>query len=106
MRIFRISFVNHGKIYQLYAKQVRQAEIHGFVEIEGLIFGEPGSLLIDPSEERLKDEFSGVSRTLVPVHAVIRVDEVEKHGSSKILDLDPNAKITPFPSPFSPPRKG
>ncbi len=104
MRIFRISFINRGKVYELYAEEVRQADLFGFVEIKGLIFGETSSLVIDPSEERIKGEFSGVSRTLVPVQAVLRVDEVEKRGQSKILDLDPDTNIAPFPGPFIRPK--
>lgn len=106
MQIFRISFANQGKVYQLYAESVRQAEVLGFLEIRNLIFGEASSLVIDPSEEKLKNEFSGVSRTLVPMHAVIRVDEVEKRGQCKIMELDGNANITPFPSPYFRPDRG
>jgi hypothetical protein len=106
MRIFRVSFINQGKIYQLYAESVKQAEVFGFIEISKLIFGEASALVIDPSEEKLKNEFSGVSRTLVPMHAIIRVDEVEKRGQCKIMELDGNANITPFPSPYYRPDKG
>lgn len=105
MRIFKISFINQGKVYELYAEGVRQADIFGFIEIEGLIFGETSSVVIDPAEERLKNEFSDVSRTLVPVQAIIRVDEVEKRGQSKILELDPHTNIAPFPSPLITPNK-
>lgn len=105
MRIFRISFVNHGKIYELYAENVRQGDLYGFIEISGLIFGENSALVVDPGEEKLKTEFSGVDRTLVPIHSVIRIDEVEKRGPSKILDLDINANITPFPATYPPPGK-
>ncbi len=104
MRIFKISFINQGKVYELYAEGVRQADIFGFIEIEGLIFGETSSVVIDPAEERLKNEFSGVSRTLVPMQAIIRVDEVKKRGQSKILELDPHTNVAPFPSPFIRPR--
>ena len=48
------------------------------IEIEELVFGERSKLLIDSSEERLKSEFEGVRRTYVPLHSVLRVDEVEK----------------------------
>lgn len=99
MRIFRIRFINQGKVYEIYAEAVRPADLYGFIEIEGLIFGENSTLVIDPNEERLKSEFSGVSRTMVPIHAVVRVDEVEKRGPSKIFELDANTNITPFP-PF------
>jgi len=106
MRIFRITFVNQGKVYLLYAEAVRQAEVYGFVEIEGLIFGETSSVVIDPGEEKLKNEFSGVTRTLVPMHAVIRVDEVKKRGQSKILELSKEAtNITPFPNSLYNPGK-
>lgn len=104
MRIFRIAFINHGKIYELYAESIRQADVYGFIEIEGLIFGETSSVVIDPSEEKLKNEFSGVTRTIVPAHAVIRIDEVEKRGQSKILDIDANANVTAFPGPFFSPK--
>ena len=105
MRIFRVTFINQGKIYLLYAEAVRQAEVYGFLEIEGLIFGETSSVVIDPGEEKLKNEFSGVSRTLVPIHAVIRVDEVKKRGQSKIMELGKETNITQFPSSLYTPGK-
>ena len=100
MQIFRISFHNQGKVYQLHAEQVRQGELYGFVEIAGLLFDEHTSVVIDPAEEKLKAEFSGTSRILLPMHAVIRIDEVEKRGQNKILDAE-SSNVTPFPS-FAP----
>lgn len=97
MRIFRISFVNQGKVYQLHAESVRQGDLYGFVEISGPLFDEHTSMVIDPSEERLKSEFEGVSRLIIPMHAVIRIDEVEKRGQNKILDMEVNSNVTPFP---------
>jgi hypothetical protein len=105
VHIYKVSFINHGKVYELYAESVDQSELFGFIEIDGLIFGENSSVVIDPGEEKLKTEFNGVSRTLVPVNAIIRIDEVEKQGQSKILDLASNTNITPFPSPPYPPHK-
>lgn len=105
MQIYKISFINQGKVYQLYAKNVYQGDLYGFVEIEGLIFGENSSVVIDPGEEKLKAEFSGVERTMVPMHSVIRIDQVKKEGQSKIIELDGDAKVTPFPSSMIPPGK-
>jgi hypothetical protein len=48
----------------------------GVVEIEELLFGEASQLLVDPAEKRLKSELQGVKRSLIPIHAVIRSDEV------------------------------
>lgn len=104
--IYKISFINQGKVYEVYAERVQQGELFGFIEIAGLIFGENSGLVIDPSEEKLKSEFSGVSSTLIPMQSIIRIDEVEKRGPCKIRDLDSNANVASFPSPiYSTPKK-
>ena len=98
MNIFRISFINQGKVYQLHAESVHQSDLYGFVTIKNLIFGETSSLVVDPSEEKLKSEFSGVKQVTIPMHSVIRIDEVEKRGQNKIFDLDRNTNVTAFPA--------
>jgi hypothetical protein len=105
MRLFKIVFFNQGKVYEIYAKTVRQGELYGFVEIEDLVFESASSLVVDPSAEKLQEEFSGVHRTRVPIHAVIRIDEVEKQGPGKIIEIDGNSNIMPFPNPFGSPKK-
>lgn len=105
MQIFRVSFHNNGKVYQLHAEQVSQADLYGFVEVRNLQFDEHTSVVIDPSEEKLKSEFSGVERILVPMHAIIRIDEVAKRGQNKILDIDgSSANVTAFPIPGGSPQ--
>ena len=74
-KTYRITFHNQGKIYEIYAKSVHQSDLFGFIEVEQIVFGEKSSLLVDPSEERLKTEFSGVKRTYIPMHAVVRIDD-------------------------------
>ena len=102
MHIFRISFHNNGKLYQLHAQQISAASLYGFVEVSELLFGEHTSVVIDPAEERLKAEFEGVQRLLLPLHAVVRIEEVERHGQNKILEIDGSvSNITPFPMPPS-----
>lgn len=94
-RIYRIQFLNQGKVYEIYARKVSHGSLMGFVEIEELVFGERTNVVVDPSEEKLKDEFDGVKRSFVPMHAVIRIDEVARQGMSKIIAAD--EKVTPFP---------
>ena len=105
MLIYKIVFLNQGKVYEIYAKNIRQGDLYGFVEIEDLIFEKTTSIVVDPSAEKLREEFSGVYRTRVPIHAVIRIDEVEKHGPGKITEIDGHSNITPFPSPFANPER-
>ena len=94
-RIYKVIFVNQGKLYEIYARNVFQGNLHGFVEVEDLLFDERSTLLVDPSHEKLKQEFGGVKRLYLPMHAVVRIDEVEKPGVSKIRDATDN--VTPFP---------
>ena len=74
--IYRITFVNRADVYEIYARRVSQGGMFGFVEVEELLFGERSKILIDSSEERLKSEFEGVRRIFIPLHSVVRIDEV------------------------------
>jgi hypothetical protein len=102
--IFRVTFLNQGQVYEVYARHVAQGGILGFVEVEGLIFGERSRILIDSSEERLKTEFEGVRRVYIPLHSVVRVDEVEKAGRGRIVAGD--GKVASFPVTIVQPPRG
>ena len=105
MPVFRLSFHGQGKIYELYARSVTQSDIYGFIEVSDIIFGERSEILVDPTEERLKGEFAGVKTTYIPVYSIIRIDEVEKPGTNKVMPDkgSEGTKVTPFPlSAFSP----
>ncbi len=96
--LYKVIFQNQGSVYELHARKVSQGALFAFVEVEGIVFGDPGKLLVDPSEERLKTEFAGVRRTYIPLPAVIRIDEVEKEGANKIIPLaGAHGNVTPFP---------
>ncbi|MFN8625464.1 MAG: DUF1820 family protein [Candidatus Binatia bacterium] len=106
-RIYKVVFANQGKVYEVYAKSVSQGSLFGFVEVEGLLFGEKTTVVVDPSEEALQREFSGVERTYIPLHAVVRIDEVEKRGSSKVHPVaEGGGKVTPLATTiYTPVRK-
>ena len=62
------------------------------------MFGERSGILIDPSEEKLKNEFTGVKRSFIPMHTIIRIDEVEKRGAVKVSQAKGGSNISLFPS--------
>jgi hypothetical protein len=97
-RLYKISFVSQGKVYEIYARSVAQGGLFGFIEVEKLVFGERSTVVVDPSEERIKAEFEGVRRTYLPLHAVLRIDEVEKEGTAKISKAE-GSNIAQFPVP-------
>jgi len=104
--IFKVVFANQGKVYEIYAKKVRHGEIWGFVEVEELIFGEKSTVVVDPTEERVKAEFEGVKRTYLPLHSILRIDEVRKQGVAKVVSGEAGANVTPFPVPMYTPDSG
>jgi len=95
--VFRVVFVNNGKTYEVYAEQVQQGQLYGFIEIEGLLFNERAGVVVDPGEEKLKAEFEGVTKTSIPLHSLVRIDEVEKQGIAKISDAKGEV-VTAFPT--------
>jgi hypothetical protein len=105
-RLYRVTFLNQGQVYEVYAKRVGQADILGFVEIEGLLFGQRTQVVVDPTEERLQREFQGVRRSFLPMHSVVRVDEVEKPGPSRITDAPKGGNVAAFPVPYFRPGSG
>ena len=103
--IFKVVFVNQGKVYEIYARKVSHGGMLGFLEVEEIVFGERSSVVVDPGEERIKSEFEGVKRTYLPLHSVLRVDEVKKQGVSKISAYD-GSNVAQFPMPAFTPTTG
>ncbi len=103
--IYKIIFMNQGKLYEIYARKVTQEGFWGFIEIEQLVFGERSGLVVDPGEEKLKTEFEGVKKSYIPMHAVVRIDEVAREGTAKIVAAEGGGNVTPFPVPLYTPGK-
>ena len=98
--IYKVIFHNQNRVYEVYARQIFQSEMWGFIEVEELLFGERSHLLVDPSEEKLKNEFQGVQRSYIPIGAIIRIDEVDKEGSAKISEaVSSGSNVSAFPTP-------
>ncbi len=99
--IYKVVFVNNGKTYEIYAKSVEQGALYGFVQVQELLFNNRSSVVVDPSEEKLKAEFEGVKSSQIPVHSIIRIDQVDKQGVCKIGDAS-SSVVTPFPMSGAP----
>ena len=108
-KIYKVRFQNEGKIFEIFAREVSQGHLFGFVEVADLVWGTKSEVIIDPSEQELRNEFAGVTRIHIPMHALMRIDEVEKGGAGKIIPLPTPAagKGTSAPSPiYTPAPKG
>lgn len=65
-RTYRVLFFNRGTVYELYVRDVHPSSVYGFVKVEGFMFGEKSSMVIDPSEERLSPALTVCSELTEP----------------------------------------
>lgn len=103
--IYKVVFVNRDQVYEVYAKSVYQGDMYGFVIVEDFVFGEKSTIVVDPSEEKLRAEFEGVKRSFIPVHEVVRIDQVERRGVAKIISSEKVLKSTSSVSSLYVPEK-
>jgi len=97
--LYKIIFMAQGHVYEIYARYVDHGAMFGFIEVEEFVFGERTTVVVDPSEEKIKSEFEGVTRTYLPMHSIVRIDEVKRQGVSKISKLE-GSNVAQFPLPI------
>jgi len=100
-RLYKIIFLNQGKVYELFSQGVSSSGLWGFIEVSDLVFDAGEGLVVDPTEERMRQEFADARVLHLPIQTVLRVEEVEKRGPCLIRDRESGEKVTPFP--ISPP---
>lgn len=101
--LYRVKFINQSQVLEVYVREVFQAELYGFVVLRDFVFGETTSVVVDPAEEKLKASFEGVQQTWVPMHAIVRIDQVEKRGTVTLTEISKD-NVATFPSPIYTPR--
>ena len=101
--LYKIIFLNHGKVYELYSEGVTSSGLWGFIEVSDLVFESGDSLVVDPTEEKMRQEFEDAKVLHLPIQRVLRVEEVEKRGLCLIRDRKSGEKVAPFP--VSPPKR-
>ena len=101
--IYKVIFHNNNQVYELYARAIYQSDMYGFIEVEEYIFNKDKQLVVDPSSEKLKNEFSKVERSYIPINSIIRIDEVNESGEAKIKEN--KGQVSPFPLNIQPSNK-
>ncbi len=95
--VYKVIFQNQNQVFEVFARQIYQSDLWGFLEVEEFVFGERSQLVVDPSEEKLKNEFGQVKRSYIPLQAIIRIDEVDKEGAARISDASTQGNVASFP---------
>jgi len=95
--LYKLTFLNHGKVYELYCQSVVSSNLWGFLEVSKLVFEDGDGLVVDPTEEKLRQEFDLTEVLHLPIQSVLKVEEVRKRGQAVIRDRKSGEKVTPFP---------
>jgi hypothetical protein len=91
---YRVTFTSDRELYQVCARHVSPSDLYGLIELGGFIFPEQ-RLVYNPGEERLRREFEGIRRTWLPIHAIVRIDEIAESRETEV-------KIIPLEAPPRP----
>lgn len=95
--MYKLVFYNHGKVYELFAEQVDSSHLYGFIEARKLVFDRAATVVVDPTEERLREEFADTEALLLPLQSVIRIERVARRGNCAIRDRKTGDKVTVLP---------
>jgi hypothetical protein len=103
-KLYKVTFLSQGKVIEVYARHVGSSALWGFTEVGELVFEQNDGVVVDPTEEKLRDEFKDTKMLHLPMQCIVRIEEVEKRGPLAIRDAASGEKIMPFP--LAPPRTG
>jgi hypothetical protein len=103
-KLYKVTFLSQGKTLELYARHIGSSSLWGFTEVGELVFEQGEGVVVDPVEERLRDEFRNTKMLHLPMQCIVRIEEVVKRGPLAIRDAGDGEKIMPFP--LAPPRSG
>lgn len=96
--LFKISFLNQGEVYDIFCRKVSGSDLsYGFIQVSELVFESDDGVVIDPTEERLREEFAEVQVLHLPMHSVLRIEQVNKRGQAVIRERSSGEKVTQLP---------
>ena len=89
-RLYKIIFLNQGKVYELFSESVSSSGLWGFIEVSGLVFESGEGLVVDPTEERMRQEFISAAEFPKFVQVVKEmVEQVKKLGPTPLKPVKP-----------------
>ncbi|MEM1080795.1 MAG: DUF1820 family protein [Pseudomonadota bacterium] len=96
--MYKAVFFNQGSVYELFCTSVESSHLWGFVEMSGLVFEPESTLVVDPTEEKMREEFAQTEQLMLPIQSIIRVEKVKRKGQCVIRKRNAGETVTPFPA--------
>lgn len=105
-KLYKVVFLNQGKVYELYAHKVHSSDLWGFTCVSELDLSPREGMLVDPAEERMREEFERTRTLHLPMQSIVRIEEVAERGAAAIRDERSGDKVVTLPLPPSRPGNG
>ncbi|MBN2705186.1 MAG: DUF1820 family protein [Deltaproteobacteria bacterium] len=74
--VYRVYFQTEERSYSLLARNVRESEFFGFIEISEIIFDDTDRIIISPEDEALRKEFAKIEKISIPHQYMRRIDRL------------------------------
>ena len=84
MPLYRVHFKWKNKEIQLTAKDLDLTHPY-FVSIKNLVFTEGNRLIINPSQEDIKSDFSRSDHLMIPFQSVILIEELREEHRGRVM---------------------
>lgn len=95
--IFRVKFTEHNETFVVFCKFISEESLVGFLELDEIFIPESALTEDDsPAMDALKKDLSGVQRMYLPLHVIIRVDEVEMVPRVALHEANQPTNIRPI----------
>lgn len=86
--IYKIIFYDEEhKTVTLYAENVYQSDILGFITVEKLIFNKPSDVIVTPEHDKICKMFKNTTKALISINLVIRIEEVTPDVSAPVINI-------------------
>ena len=90
--IFRVHFTWKEKQYELKARSLDMTHPY-FVSIMDLVLPEEGGVLINPADDEIRRNFSGVRQLMLPFQSVSLIEEFTEDPDAKPGSLLPKGEM-------------
>ena len=91
--LYKITIIDEDKEHTtLYATNVTQADLLGFVEISGLEFPNKSDIILTPGEDKAHTLFKDTKRIIIPGNYIIRIEELKEDKKAQIINIFDSVK--------------
>ncbi len=87
-KLYKVRFLNApGEHIEIHAKSVGPSDIIGLVDINEIVFIDSSEIILTPEDDKVKKIFKDVTRTMLPINTIVRIDEIVVKKNTSVIQL-------------------